>query len=102
MTSRNEQGQWLPGTSGNPQGRRPKKIITESLLLALTEAAADGDRTKARAIADKLVEKALEGDIQAIKEAMDRTEGKAPQPISGDPDGAPVAHVVSWLPPQDS
>ena len=41
-------------------------------------------------IADKLIEQALEGDIQAIKEIGDRVDGKAVQAISGDPDN-PVA-----------
>ena len=37
-------------------------------------------------IITKLIEKALEGDVQAIKEVLDRTFGKAPQAIT-DADG---------------
>lgn len=103
MDTRDNHGKWLPGVSGNPNGapKGRRKIMTDALMIALTEAADDGDRTKARAIADKLVSKALEGDVQAMKEAFDRTEGKAPQPIEGGDPERPVAVAVSWLPPQE-
>ena len=41
---------------------------------------------KLRAIADKIVQLAMDGDIQAIKELGDRVEGKPAQPVehSGD------------------
>ena len=37
------------------------------------------DRLKLRQIADKLVEKAIEGEPWAVKEIMDRVDGKAVQ-----------------------
>lgn len=63
-----------------------EKSFANMLNIALKEA--DGESTKLRRIADKLVEKAIEGDMQAIKEIADRTDGKAFQQveISGDPD----------------
>jgi hypothetical protein len=37
--------------------------------------------------------------VSAIKEILDRGFGKSPQPLSGDPDGHPIALQVSWLLP---
>ena len=49
-------------------------------------------RRKLHAIADKLIELAEDGDIQAMKEIGDRLDGRAPQSVTlaGDPD-APLA-----------
>lgn len=41
-------------------------------------------------IADKLIEAALDGDMQAIKEIGDRVDGKAVQAIANDPDSGPL------------
>lgn len=42
-----------------------------------------------RAICEKLVTKAIDGDMTAIREVMDRVDGKPPQALTGD-DGGPV------------
>lgn len=47
-----------------------------------------------QAIADKLIESALEGDMQAIKEIGDRVDGKAVQAIEGVEGGASIAISV--------
>ncbi len=65
-----------------PKGAKPDKLMRDALLVALHRAAkgADGKPTKRLAIvADKLVTKAEEGDVTAIKEIFDRVDGKAPQ-----------------------
>jgi len=49
--------------------------VTDALRIALAERLPDG-RTVNRAIADALVNKAVAGDIQAIKEIADRVEGR--------------------------
>lgn len=56
------------------------------------ELAAAGEDSKAlRLIAQKLIEKASEGDMQAIKELADRTDGKVAQAIiGGDEDDNPI------------
>ena len=50
------------------------------------------DGKKLRAIAEKLMDKAAEGDIAAIKELGDRIDGKSVQPvgIGQDPNADPV------------
>lgn len=43
-------------------------------------------RKRIELLANRLVDKALEGDVSAIKEIGDRVDGKPAQTISGDPD----------------
>lgn len=63
-------------------GRKQEKPFRDALRMEL---AAAGDNNKAlRMIAAKLIEKATEGDMQAIKEIADRTDGKVAQTIAGD------------------
>ncbi len=69
--------QFKKGQSGNPGGRPKSKPFTDALRLAVHEA--DGDATKLRRIAAKLTEMAMDGDIQAIREIVDRIEGKPHQ-----------------------
>lgn len=79
------------GQSGNPNGR-PKGILSwrntikEAAMkeIELMEKSTGKKITKTlnQIIAEKLVEKARMGDIQAIKEYGDRTDGKAHQSIN--------------------
>lgn len=70
---RNEKGQWEPGESGNPQGR-PKK----------GEALTDVLRSKVdkETIAEKLIELAMSGDVQALKYVYDRVDGKPVETVN--------------------
>ena len=73
----------------NPTGGKPDKLMRDAIILALKREAegANGEKTKKLyQIADKLVELAIGGDMQAIKEINDRSDGKAPQTIGGDPE----------------
>jgi hypothetical protein len=66
-------------------GRPPKeKSFANMLNIAIKEAVEGSDKTKLRAVADALVDKAMSGDVAAIKEVADRLDGKVPQAISGD------------------
>ncbi len=58
---------WQPGQSGNPNGR-PKNSVTTLLKNRNPK-----DNQK---IADKLYQLALAGDMSAIREYIDRTDGK--------------------------
>lgn len=68
-------------------GRPPKEKSFANMLRIAVMAAdetADTKRPKLRSIAEKLVESALEGKMDAIKEIADRLDGKPAQAIVGD------------------
>lgn len=110
---------WKPGQSGNPEGSRGRKIMSDALALALNRKA---DEVSAKAcagididpndiryihvIAGQLAKKAAEGDIVAIKEIFDRIDGKVPQAQEIDvtsagksiaPQSEAVSNFASWL-----
>lgn len=63
-------------------GRRAEKPFRDALRMELKEA---GEDHKAlRAIAAKLITMASSGDMQAIKELADRTDGKSVQQVDAD------------------
>lgn len=69
-------------------GRRQEKPFRDALRIELLAA---GDDSKVlRQIARALIDKASDGDLQAIKELADRTDGKVPQAIVGDDDSDPI------------
>lgn len=80
-----------PGQSGNPNGRPKKLPLTDVIREKLEAMKADGKVSNAEAIADKLIEMALGGSLEAMKELADRAEGKPKQrnELSG-PDGGPI------------
>jgi len=82
-----------PGQSGNPNGRPKSKPFKEAIQRALTEAG--DDKASLQAVATALVDKAMQGDVPAIKEIADRLDGKVPQGIIGGEEGDP-AITVTW------
>lgn len=73
-----------PGHSGNPGGRPKGSVKVSSCYERSLSRPFPGDaqgRTYAQVIADKAVELAAEGRIDAIKEVTDRTEGRSKQII---------------------
>jgi hypothetical protein len=63
---------------GRPIGSVDRqKPFADMLRVALLS----GGGRRLRVIADKLIAKAEEGDLQAIREVIDRLDGKAAQPI---------------------
>lgn len=65
------------------------------LNIAIKEASDKGEGTKLRDVANALIEKAISGDVQAIKEVADRLDGKVPQGIvGGDEDDNPIVHEI--------
>ena len=64
---------WKKGESGNPNGRRN---AARDILNKILDTEID-DRTKREVLLDKLVNMANRGNLNAIKEVLDRTEGKS-------------------------
>jgi len=76
-------------------GRPPKeKSFANMLNIAIKEAVEGSDKTKLRAVADALVDKAMSGDVQAIKEVADRLDGKVAQAIVGDDEHDPIGFII--------
>ena len=84
----------MPEKGGQPGNNNAgkNKPITDAIRRALL--AEDG--AKARRLADALVEKAIAGDVPAVREVLDRMEGKVPQGIEGPgKDGAIILKIES-------
>jgi len=90
---------YQPSDEARQTGRRRRQIMTDALMQSLNREVegildSDGKPTKRLSmIADQLAKKAAEGDIQAIREVFDRTDGKAVQMIAGDPDNPIVERI---------
>ena len=80
------------GQPGN-QNAKKGKLFYDALRLALVQE----DRKSLRKITDKLVKAAEEGDAWAVKEIMDRMDGKPVNTteLSG-AEGTPFKLVVAW------
>jgi len=79
---------FAPGRSGNPSGRPCTRVLTEELRKGLasaipaelaSELELPSDSTFAEAIAARLIRLAAAGQIPAIREVYERTEGKPPK-----------------------
>lgn len=71
------------------KGSKPDKLMRDALMAALkreAEDAAGNPTRKLTLVADALVNKAMEGDVSAIREIADRVDGKAVQVVAGDAD----------------
>lgn len=83
------------------KGGKPDKLMRDALMLAINREAKDADGKKTKKlniIAAKLVELAVGGDIQAIKEIADRVDGKPAQAIvGGGEDDNPVSVVFKTI-----
>lgn len=78
-------------------GGKADKLMRDALLLALRRQAEDADGRKTdmlRLVADKLVDKAADGDMQAIKEILDRIDGRSAQ--STTVDEGPQKVTIRW------
>jgi hypothetical protein len=69
----------MPFQPGNTLAKNGKhREFAQALRLAVNEAAEKGG-TKLRALADRLVEQGLTGNVHALREIADRLDGKAIQ-----------------------
>jgi|HubBroStandDraft_4_1064222.scaffolds.fasta_scaffold1608568_1 hypothetical protein len=81
------------------KGSKPDKLMRDALMVALKREAEDADGKKTRKlyiIADRLVEKAMQGEITAIKEIADRVDGKASGPLTPEKEEA-LSFILAGL-----
>lgn len=103
--SEKELSNLTPFKKGNPGGGRPKgsisivKIVERMLnqVIKVTDPFTGiKEKKKAvEAVSATLLAKAISGDIPAIKELLDRIDGKVTQPIGGnDGESDPIKHEI--------
>jgi ribosomal protein L17 len=82
----------MAAPEGNTNSSKDNRLWANTIRRAVVQ----GDAQKLRAIAEKLIELAAEGDMSAIKELGDRLDGKASQSIDlgSDPDRPVITKVV--------
>ena len=73
--------------AGAPQGNQNSSKTNRLWGETIRKAALQADAKLLRKIADKLLEKAAEGDIQAIKELGDRSDGRSVQAVEAKVEG---------------
>jgi hypothetical protein len=77
----------MPFEAGNQEAKKANhkkpRIITQKLIARLQ----DADGAALDRLIAALIAKAQEGDVPAIREVMDRVEGKVPQAIENGDDG---------------
>lgn len=99
LTPEMEAVKWKPGQSGNPKGRPPKELCITSLIKEELEEvlrAEGGNITFARAFAKALIRKAIKGHNVAMKELLERVDGKVPLPLEhGGKGGGPMRFNVT-------
>lgn len=71
-----DKGKFVKGKSGNPSGKGAMRLLSDQLRMELVQ-----HPEKARAIARKLIEQAMEGDLQAATLLFNRLEGTPTQTI---------------------
>lgn len=77
---------------GNKNASKENRLWAETIRRALVQ----GKAEKLRALAEKLISRAEEGDISALKEIGDRLDGKPVQSIAGDMDVNLTVEIVKF------
>ena len=91
------QKRFEPGQSGNPDGRPRSRRVNKALLGLLDAVDEKSGLTGAEAIAKVWMKEALKGNIFAIREILDRTEGKVPNLFIGDVTHSDVSKIKEKL-----
>ena len=81
------------GQPGNNNAGKNKRWIN-----AIERAIAQSDPDRLRALAEKLIMKAEDGDLQAMKELGDRLDGKPAQAITGADGETAIFKIITHFP----
>jgi hypothetical protein len=91
--NRNKQGKFVKGFSGNTKGR-PPETLEEKMVKKASKEIVSEYKERLTEVLPKLsvilINKALEGDMQAIKELHDRAMGKPHQQTNITSDDKPI------------
>ncbi len=86
---------WKKGVSGNPKGRKPKAdCLISCIKEELAKKEANSSLTREQMIASALIDKAVAGDLMAIRLALEYTVGKPAQAIKLDEGSLVTLKVV--------
>ncbi len=77
---------------GRPVGSLQQKPFKDAIRKAILET--DGDTRRLDRIARKLALLAEKGDLNAIREVMDRVDGRVTHTVGGDQDTGPI--TIKW------
>ncbi len=69
---------WKPGQSGNPEGRKFDKVLTDQIRIVLNETDKATGYKRLRLLAEKIVEQAIDGGAPQQVMVAERIEGKVP------------------------
>ncbi len=85
------------------RGPKGDKLWRDAIMVAVKRQATGGKKTKKLAmLADKLVERALGGDITAMKEIGDRLDGKPAQSVElAGKNGKDLSFTITFVRPDD-
>jgi hypothetical protein len=78
---------WKPGQSGNPAGRPKAKPLTDAAVRLLRRKTlggkpVPGGKTVLEALVLVWIREALKGDMNALRQLLERVEGRVPTPIA--------------------
>lgn len=77
---------------GNQNATKSKRIFTAALKRILTQ-----NPKEVEAVAQMLIDNAKNGEAWAVKELIDRVDGKAPQPLIGGEEGEPEVRLRGYI-----
>lgn len=76
----------MAAPAGNQNAAKSKRLFTNALKRALTQGP-----ERVEKVVETLIKAAEDGEQWAVKELIDRVDGKAPQPmVGGDEDEQPI------------
>jgi hypothetical protein len=94
--------QFKPGQHANPRGRPPGRSITARLRELLESRTIDGQKIQggkqvADLVAEAIVTKAQKGDYRFCALLLERTEGRAPEQITAEPQVSPGLELLRQI-----